>query len=96
MSEQEKIDALEASARELGVPEHLIRGLAYYIVCRIRTGSGLQAVIENRVDEVGYRLDPIARAGVPNVHAFLKRCAPPECFGSSKAVEDWIAAGCRA
>lgn len=81
---------LERTAREAGVPDHLIEGLAAYAVDRRPTGGYLEAVLSNDLSAALQRADRKSLSGlIPTVH-FVVRHLPAECHGSRARVHEWL------
>lgn len=80
--------------RIAAVPEHLQGGLRRFVEIGMRPGSGLCSVLQDDgVTVVARSLDDKAFAGLTGLLWFLYNCVPAVCWGSPKAVDDWIAGG---
>lgn len=78
--------------RELRIPPHLHDGLLRYVFDRIRTGSFLQAVLENDLVGASRRADPTSGYAATAIATWLDTYAPDGSWGSRANVEAWIAA----
>lgn len=81
---------LEVAARDRGVPEHLIDGLAAYALEGRRTGSYLEAVLSEDWEDADARADATSREGAAQTYAFICDLFPPESCGSREKVAAWL------
>lgn len=84
-----KLD-LERSARDRGVPRHLIPSLVEYVVDRCPTGRFLEAVLSNNLIETMQRADNSSLAGLVPLMSFIKWHIPADCWGSPEKVKAWL------
>lgn len=79
--------------RECGVPEHLIGGLARYIVEGVPTGGCLHSILAHDLEDACERADALTLAGMSSIKEFLDDYAPAGCHGSYEKVELWVREG---
>lgn len=72
------------------VPVHLHDGLIRYIVDGIRTGSFLQACLENNIGDAHRRADAHGLQRIGDIVGFVTVYVPAAGLGSHAAVELWI------
>lgn len=73
------------------VPDHLHEGLVEYLADRRPTGRFLMSVLTNDLMGAAMRADPLNRHHLADIVLFLINYAPANCWGSEKAVGDWLA-----
>ena len=79
----------EAIAR--GVPPHVAPALVRYIQDHVPTGGFLRAVLENDLFKAFAKADLASRAGMEAILSYIYNEAPAPCWGSKKAVKQWLA-----
>lgn len=75
------------------IPEHTRRRIYHYIVQGRPTGDFLSAVISNDLFRAFGKADIENRHAMFDIVAYFYSHAPAECWGSPKAMTDWIALG---
>ena len=86
----EKVAALEQDMLTRGVPEHLIDGLALYLVAHIQPGHFLTAVLSNDLREAIGRGDTASIAGLKPLVVYLYNRVPGNAWGNAQNVSDWL------
>lgn len=76
---------------ECDVPPGLHPGLIEYFAARRSTGSFLRAALENDFAQACVRADPANRYVLYNLAVFLINYCPAPAWGSSTAVDAWLA-----
>lgn len=76
-----------------GLPEHMQEGMRRYIEHGVRPGGFLCAVLRNDLMGAAVQGDTVNRQLLSSYADFLRIHAPFSCYGSSEALESWIAAG---
>jgi len=79
-------------AQRHGIPDYMVKGIAYYIVLRINSGDFLMAVLENDLKEACLLADKNNRNLLWNYIDFLWNKAPSGCWGSKEKVQKWLEA----
>lgn len=75
------------------LPGHMQGGMRRYIEHGIRPGSFLCAVLRNDLLGAAVQGDAVNRQLLSSYADFLRVHAPYACYGSSEALESWIATG---
>ena len=91
--ERAAYDRVVARALEVGVPEHLVSGLALYLIKGIEPGGFMMAVLQNDLMGAFSRADINSRAGLWELVMFLYNDAPRNCYGSREVIEAWMKKG---
>jgi hypothetical protein len=91
--EKAAYDSVVVRALQVGVPEHLVSGLALYLVKGIEPGGFMMAVLENDLMGAFSRADINSRAGMFELVQFLYNDTPRNCHGSREAVMAWMKQG---
>lgn len=76
-----------------GIPPLILRGLRNYGLHHIRTGSFLQAVLENNLIETLCRGDSGSNEALPHIVNYVYNALPSQSWGSKEKVEAWIKSG---
>lgn len=74
------------------IPEHMREGVKLYIEQGVRPGSFLAAVVCNDLKEAIGNADSINRERLADIVTFFYTYAPAACWGSPKAMKDWMKA----
>lgn len=75
------------------IPPHLRGGLVRYVLLGIKTGSFLQAVIENDFCSASIRADDISGRFSRELARFIYNEMPTGAWGSNAKMKEWIAEG---
>ena len=75
------------------LPEHLREGVQRYVEQGGAPGSFLCSVFENDFAQAVIRADDKCALALPCIARWLINEAPDDCWGSRRAVLDWIIAG---
>lgn len=91
MNNQEKQSIINYTndALNQAVPNHLVSGLAMYIVLGIRPGGFLTAVLENDLKGAVSCGDVNSLSGLVDIVRYLYSYVPARCWGSPNKVEEW-------
>lgn len=93
MPDKPTIENYVARARARGIPEHMVSGLAYYVVNGRPTGDFLRAVISNDLFEAMGRAD-FSNIEILNEYVlFFVNDTPVGCWGLSTAYKRWTEGG---
>ena len=84
---------LEKRLIEVGVPGHIVEGLARYVVEGKPTGSFLRAVLTNDLRGAFQRADDVNLKAIPEIVGAIYWETPIGCNGSPEKVDAWIAKG---
>jgi len=76
---------------EVGVPGHIVEGLAAYVVHGRPTGSFLMAVLENKFIRACMYADDVNRRALWEIAIAIYNEVPASCHGSPEKVEAWMA-----
>jgi hypothetical protein len=71
------------------IPEHLRGGLARYLIFGVRTGSALQAFLENDLLQFVSYANEQTLAGLQPMTKFLCNYTPRGCYGHPGVTENW-------
>jgi len=71
------------------IPEHLRGGLARYLIFGVRTGSALQAFLENDLIDFIQRSSDATIAGMRPMAQFFYNYGPRGCYGRAGVTENW-------
>lgn len=71
------------------IPEHLRGGLARYLIFGVRTGSALQAFLENDLFRFVNCSNEATLAGLQPTVLFLYGYTPSGCYGREGVTENW-------
>ena len=86
----DKVAALEQDMLTRGVPEHLVSGLALYLVARLPPGHFLTAVLSNDLREAIGHGDAASIAGLKPLVVYLFNRVRGDAWGSAQKVTDWL------
>lgn len=75
------------------IPAYMLPGLLRYIVCGIRPGSFMCAVLEGDLFAAVRKADDTNVNMLAGYTRFLMNWAPARCFGSADTVNAWVKAG---
>lgn len=91
MNNKQKTDMnmYTTEALKAGVPNHLVSGLALYVVMGIRPGGFMTAVLENDLKGAIACADANSYAGLKELVQFLYNSVPASCYGTPEKVEKW-------
>ena len=78
---------------EFYIPEHMVNALKRYVNEHIETGGFLQKVLENDLVGAAGKADVANLRNLPAYAAYLYNEMPAKCWGSKKAVSDWLYKG---
>lgn len=72
------------------LPEGIQRTLDLYVEHRVRPGHFIRAVLENDLREAFKRADDTSREYMFEVVMYCYNDIPADCWGSSRAVGEWL------
>lgn len=72
------------------IPIQIKESLDAYVYEHRPTGGFLQAVLENDLFGAVARADFVNRGLIPDIVAYIYTELPSICWGSPKAVKDWL------
>lgn len=75
------------------LPTHMREGMIQYIEDGVRQGSFLMAVLCNDLMTAAVKADMVNSYCLRNYAIYLYNFAPQGCFGSTEAVDTWVASG---
>lgn len=81
---------LTRSAKDRGVPDHLIEGVVAYAIDRRPTGDFLKSVLSNDLFGALMRADSKSLNGIVRLAAFIQYHLPYDSFGSPEIVAAWL------
>ena len=93
MPDKPTIENYESRARARGIPDHLISGLANYVVNGRPTGGFLRAVISNDLVEAMGRGTVDSIGAIRDIIIFFANCTPNGCYGSPAIYKAWVEIG---
>jgi hypothetical protein len=73
------------------IPPHVQDGIRMYVVHRRATGGFLMACFANDLRRAACNADPQNLAALGRIARWIAWESPPECAGSQKAVDAWLA-----
>lgn len=82
--------ALQDRLIEVEVPEHIVEGLAAYVVQGRPTGDFLRAVLEDKFLEAFMRADDVNIDAMFKIAGAIYNEVPMGCHGSPERFTEWI------
>lgn len=86
-------EGLKRTAREQGVPEHVIDGFVAHIRTGRETGDFITSVLCNDLRVATVRADPTNRLAMYQIVIWLFNFVPNGCWGSVEEYRNWRAIG---
>ena len=83
---------LDEGLKAYPVPEYMHAQLRRYVLERLPVGHFLTAVLSNNLEQSFNRADDKNRAALLNWVRLVYNYLPTACWGSPKAVNDWLKA----